>query len=62
MVLCGYDSETDNFILQDPDPRSAAMGFCNIKTPVLERARRAFGTDEDLLFVRLPSFQGVSET
>lgn len=50
VVICGYNAETDSFILQDP-----AAGCCNITvtSTTLENARKAWGTDEDLLVVPL---------
>ena len=59
VVLCGYDSETDHYVLRDPDPRAAAMGLCSVKGTILDAARKAFGTDEDLLIISLPVFQGI---
>lgn len=48
MVVCGYNAETDSFILQDP-----AAGCCNITvtSATFDSARKAWGTDEDLLIV-----------
>lgn len=54
-MLCGYSSDSDHFILRDPDPRTAYLGLCSVKASVLDRARKAFGTDEDLLIVTLPT-------
>ena len=50
MVVCGYNSYTDSFVLQDP-----AAGCCNIRvtSTIFENARKAWGTDEDLLIVSL---------
>jgi hypothetical protein len=60
VVVCGYDENTDCFCVRDPavppsktylrtasdDPNRAVPAWA------LENARRAFGTDEDLLLVR----------
>ena len=50
VVVCGYNADTDSFILQDP-----AAGCCNITvtSSIFENARKAWGTDEDLLIVPL---------
>ena len=53
MVLCGYSRESETYILRDPDPRTASLGFCSVKASVLDAARKAFGTDEDLLIVKI---------
>lgn len=52
VVICGYNADTDAFILQDP-----AAGCCNIAvtSATMEHARQAWGTDEDLLIVPLNS-------
>ena len=54
MVVCGYNADTDSFLLQDP-----AAGCCNISVPsaTFEYARKAWGTDEDLLIVPLSNHQ-----
>ena len=54
IVLCGYSSDTEHYILRDPDPRTAYLGLCSVAASVLDRARKAFGTDEDLLIISLP--------
>ncbi len=52
IVICGYDSDTDRFMIQDP----ASNGeYDSVTTSNLEAARHAYGTDEDLLLVTLPS-------
>lgn len=50
VVLCGYNADTDAFLVQDP-----AAGCCHISVPsaTFEYARKAWGTDEDLLVVPL---------
>ncbi len=53
VVLCGYAKETEHYILRDPDPRTASLGLCSVKAAVLDAARKAFGTDEDLLIVKV---------
>ena len=58
VVVCGYNADTDSFILQDP-----AAGCCNITvtSATFDSARKAWGTDEDLLIVPLAGRQ-VSAT
>ena len=53
VVLCGFSRESEMYIVRDPDPRTASLGFCSVKASVLDAARKAFGTDEDLLIVKL---------
>jgi hypothetical protein len=53
VVLCGFSSETEHYILRDPDPRTASLGLCSVKADVLDAARKAFGTDEDLLIIKV---------
>ena len=57
VVICGYNADTDSFILQDP-----AAGCCNITvtSAIFENARKAYGTDEDLLIVPLAERQVAS--
>lgn len=52
IVICGYDSETDRFMIQDP---ANAAEMNSVQTSNLEAARHAYGTDEDLLLVTVPS-------
>ena len=51
ILLVGYDSETDRFMVQDP---ASAAELSSVTTACLEAARLAYGTDEDLLLVGLP--------
>lgn len=51
IVLCGYCSQTDCFYAKDP---AAEAETVSLPSGVVEVARRAFGTDEDLLLVALP--------
>ncbi|KAK9841797.1 hypothetical protein WJX81_003931 [Elliptochloris bilobata] len=52
IVLCGYDAAADHFLLHDPAAAcSAPAAVCAVQ---VDAARRAFGTDEDLLLVSLP--------
>ena len=60
VVVCGYDERTDCFCVRDPavPPSKNALRTlsddpnCAVPASALETARRAFGTDEDLLLVR----------
>ena len=52
VLLTGLDDERDGFLIKDPANRDAATF---VTAAALERARRAEGTDEDLLLV--PVFQ-----
>ncbi len=51
IVVCGYDSETDRFMIQDP---ASSAQLNSVPTSNLEAARHAYGTDEDLLLVTVP--------
>ena len=60
VVVCGYDENTDCFCVRDPavPPSKTYLRTasddpnCAVPAWALENARRAFGTDEDLLLVR----------
>eukprot|EP01102_Stenamoeba_stenopodia_P016215 TRINITY_DN5642_c0_g1_i1.p1 TRINITY_DN5642_c0_g1~~TRINITY_DN5642_c0_g1_i1.p1 ORF type:complete len:268 (+),score=-6.32 TRINITY_DN5642_c0_g1_i1:89-892(+) len=52
VVLCEYDNQTDQFYFLDP--RAYHPGYCRVPTKALESARKAFGTDEDLIAVPDP--------
>jgi hypothetical protein len=61
VVVCGYDENTDCFCVRDPavPPSKTYLSRtasddpnCAVPAWALEKARRAFGTDEDLLLVR----------
>ncbi|BDA40954.1 Protein GUCD1 [Coccomyxa sp. Obi] len=52
IVICGYDCETDRFMIQDP---ASTAEMDSVPTCSLEAARHAYGTDEDLLLVTMPS-------
>ena len=51
VVVCGYDRVSDHYLIRDPDPRMSGMGLCCISRPLFNAARKAFGTDEDLLLI-----------
>ncbi len=55
IVVCGYCAVTDRYAIRDP---AAEEGRLSISAATFERARRAFGTDEDLLLVATPAFNG----
>jgi hypothetical protein len=48
IVLVGYEAATDEYVYRDPASSSAR---CLVTAHGLERARRAVGTDEDIIFV-----------
>lgn len=50
ILVCGYSAEQRSFVVQDP-----ASSRADIMLPeaALDSARKTFGTDEDLLFVRM---------
>lgn len=54
-MVCGYCAETDRYAIRDP---AAEERFLSISADTFERARRAFGTDEDLLLVATPAIGG----
>ena len=51
LLVVGYDSETDRFMVQDP---ASTAELNSVPTYSLEAARLAYGTDEDLLLISLP--------
>ncbi len=46
--------DSEDYVVRDPDPRAAYLGLLSMRADLLERARKAFGTDEDLLIITLP--------
>ncbi|GMH26807.1 hypothetical protein Nepgr_028650 [Nepenthes gracilis] len=52
IVICGYDSNTDEFEIRDPaSPRKHER----VSSSCLDEARKSFGTDEDILLISLES-------
>ena len=51
VVISGYDTAEDCFSICDP---ALAIGHIRIPSGMLETARTAFGTDEDLLIIPRP--------
>ncbi|KAG4934921.1 hypothetical protein JHK85_049840 [Glycine max] len=49
VLICGYDAGADMFEIRDP---GSSKKHKRISSKSLEEARKAFGTDEDLLLVR----------
>jgi hypothetical protein len=52
LVLCGYDCSSGTFEVRDPATEEGQQ--LRLSSERLEVARRAYGTDEDLLLVALP--------
>ncbi|XP_027335916.1 protein GUCD1 [Abrus precatorius] len=50
VLLCGYDAGADMFEIRDP---ASSKKHKRISSKSLEEARKAFGTDEDLLLISL---------
>ncbi|KAI4299471.1 hypothetical protein L6164_032931 [Bauhinia variegata] len=50
VLICGYDAEADMFEIRDP---ASSKKHKRIYSKSLEEARKAFGTDEDLLLISL---------
>ncbi|CAH9098957.1 unnamed protein product [Cuscuta epithymum] len=50
VVICGYDEDTDTFEIRDP---ASSQKHERVSSRCLEEARKSFGTDEDLLLIRL---------
>ena len=48
VLLYAYDPNTDTFLMKDP---ASFAKTCAISAQVLEEARTAFGTDQDVLFI-----------
>ncbi|KAL3685774.1 hypothetical protein R1sor_003796 [Riccia sorocarpa] len=53
LVICGYDIDTDEFEIRDP---ASSSGSGRISLEALDEARKSFGTDEDILFISLHTF------
>ncbi|KAL3521152.1 hypothetical protein ACH5RR_019301 [Cinchona calisaya] len=54
VIICGYDAATDEFEIRDP---ASSRKHERITSRRLEEARKAFGTDEDLLLISLEKEQ-----
>eukprot|EP00252_Welwitschia_mirabilis_P010627 TRINITY_DN24009_c0_g1_i2.p1 TRINITY_DN24009_c0_g1~~TRINITY_DN24009_c0_g1_i2.p1 ORF type:complete len:288 (+),score=57.26 TRINITY_DN24009_c0_g1_i2:446-1309(+) len=52
VVICGYDKETNEFEIRDP---ASCRESERISLEQLDEARKAFGTDEDILLISLKS-------
>eukprot|EP01023_Acetabularia_acetabulum_P005808 TRINITY_DN12390_c0_g1_i1.p2 TRINITY_DN12390_c0_g1~~TRINITY_DN12390_c0_g1_i1.p2 ORF type:complete len:298 (+),score=32.31 TRINITY_DN12390_c0_g1_i1:188-1081(+) len=50
IVLCGYDKHRQQFLLMDPGGRN---GVQRQSVEAVDEARRGYGTDEDLLLIRM---------
>ncbi|XP_019439422.1 PREDICTED: protein GUCD1 isoform X2 [Lupinus angustifolius] len=50
VLICGYDAEADMFEIRDP---ASSKKHNRVSSKSLEEARKAFGTDEDLLLIFL---------
>jgi len=48
VLICGFDPETSCFVVKDPSVQTA---FCLARAETLDAARRAQGTDEDIILV-----------
>lgn len=58
ILLYGYDPITDEVCVQDP----AGKPDARLPTWQLEIARKTYGTDEDLIFIRIPEFASHEES
>lgn len=52
IVICGYDSDADEFEIRDP---ASSRKYGRVTSKCLEKARKSFGTDEDLLLICVES-------
>lgn len=50
IVICGYDTDADEFEIRDP---ASSRKYGRVTSKCLEKARKSFGTDEDLLLIRV---------
>ncbi|XP_068668501.1 guanylyl cyclase 1-like isoform X1 [Aristolochia californica] len=58
VVICGYDADRKEFEIRDPaSPRK----YERVSMLCLEKARKSFGTDEDILLVSLERKAGVNK-
>ncbi|KAK9916795.1 hypothetical protein WJX75_007133 [Coccomyxa subellipsoidea] len=59
IVICAYDPDTDRFMLQDP---ASTAEMNSVPSCSLEAARHAYGTDEDLLLITVPSSPSLTSS
>ncbi|KAI5670573.1 hypothetical protein M9H77_10937 [Catharanthus roseus] len=59
IIICGYDSATDEFEIRDP---ASSRKHERITSRCLDDARKAFGTDEDLLLISLDKEENRSSS
>lgn len=52
VVLTSYNPATGEFLMLDPAQEAAVLP---VSSKALDAARKAFGTDEDLLLIQLPN-------
>ncbi|KAM0953385.1 putative guanylate cyclase [Dioscorea sansibarensis] len=50
IVICGYNSQTNEFEIRDP---ASARKYERVSLECLDEARKSFGTDEDIILVSL---------
>ncbi|KAJ8537893.1 hypothetical protein K7X08_014433 [Anisodus acutangulus] len=50
IVISGYDADADEFEIRDP---ANSRKYGRVTSKCLEKARKSFGTDEDLLLIRV---------
>lgn len=50
ILICGYDTDADEFEIRDP---ASSRKYGRVTSKCLEKARKSFGTDEDLLLIRI---------
>jgi hypothetical protein len=53
VVICGFDPDKDEFLLHDPAVSVPQQRLLRVSSASLDHARRAVGTDHDLLFVEI---------
>ncbi|XP_057981764.1 guanylyl cyclase 1 isoform X4 [Malania oleifera] len=58
VVICGYDAHTDEFEIRDP---ASSRNHERVLSKCLEKARKSFGTDEDLLLISLEKMESQNK-
>jgi hypothetical protein len=60
LFLCGYDAAADEFDVRDPAAAAGDAGRARLAAGAVEVARRAQGTDEDVLLIEMKTDTAAS--
>lgn len=56
IVVCGYNADRQEYLVRDP---ASSHALVHVQEEAFEKARRSFGTDEDLLFISTKVSRGT---